>query len=234
MARGRSAISTAAAVALLLASAAFLAEAATDAPAPTTTAAGSRHDYEDALRKSLLYFEAQRSGRLPHGQRVAWRDHSGLTDGLEQGVRLSSPPLPPSRSSPVSLPRRRPRQMNIRREIKLTECWASSSIQVDLVGGYYDAGDHVKFGLPMAFTVTMLSWSLVEYGADVADAGELRHALQSIKWGTDYFIKAHTGPDELWAEVILLLQFHYPHLVMLLTNHTSPSSYVPRLFAPYI
>ncbi|CDP19278.1 unnamed protein product [Coffea canephora] len=26
---------------------------------------------------------------------------------------------------------------------------------VDLVGGYYDAGDHVKLGLPMAFTVTM-------------------------------------------------------------------------------
>ncbi|XP_066371496.1 endoglucanase 16-like [Miscanthus floridulus] len=143
------------AVAALLASALLpLAEAATEAPPPASSA---RHDYEDALRKSLLYFEAQRSGRLPHGQRVAWRDHSGLTDGLEQGV--------------------------------------------DLVGGYYDAGDHVKFGLPMAFTVTMLSWSLLEYGADVADAGELAHALESIKWGTDYFIKAHTRPHELWAEV---------------------------------
>ena len=75
--------------------------------------------------------------------------------------------------------------------------------QVDLVGGYYDAGDHVKFGLPMAFTVTMLSWSLIEYGGDVADAGELGHALEAVKWGTDYFIKAHTRPDELWAEVRL-------------------------------
>jgi hypothetical protein len=73
--------------------------------------------------------------------------------------------------------------------------------QVDLVGGYYDAGDHVKFGLPMAFTVTMLSWSLIEYGDDVAAAGELGHALEAVKWGTDYFIKAHTSPDELWAEV---------------------------------
>ena len=118
---------------------------------------GKAHNYEEALRKSLLYFEAQRSGRLPHGQRVPWRDHSGLTDGLEQGV--------------------------------------------DLVGGYYDAGDHVKFGLPMAFTVTMLSWSMLEYGDDVAAAGELAHALEAIKWGTDYFIKAHTQPDELWAEV---------------------------------
>ena len=69
------------------------------------------------------------------------------------------------------------------------------------MGGYYDAGDHVKFGLPMAFTVTMLSWSLIEYGGDVAAAGELGHALEAVKWGTDYFIKAHTQPDELWAEV---------------------------------
>ncbi|KAL6635097.1 hypothetical protein ACP70R_027768 [Stipagrostis hirtigluma subsp. patula] len=127
------------------------------AAAAALGAEGKAHNYEDALRKSLLYFEAQRSGRLPHSQRVAWRHHSGLTDGLEQGV--------------------------------------------DLVGGYYDAGDHVKFGLPMAFTVTMLSWSMIEYGDDVEAAGELGHALEAIKWGTDYFIKAHTKPDELWAEV---------------------------------
>lgn len=80
-------------------------------------------------------------------------------------------------------------------------------VQVDLVGGYYDAGDHVKFGLPMAFTVTMLSWSVIEYRKQIADAGELEHALESIKWGTDYFIKAHTSPNVLWAEVFNFLLF---------------------------
>lgn len=72
---------------------------------------------------------------------------------------------------------------------------------MDLVGGYYDAGDHVKFGLPMAFTVTMLSWSVIEFRDQIARAGELEHALEAIKWGTDYFIKAHTSPNVLWAEV---------------------------------
>ncbi|XP_073129241.1 endoglucanase 11-like [Henckelia pumila] len=114
-------------------------------------------DYGEALSKSLLYFEAQRSGRLPYNQRVRWRQHSGLTDGLEQGV--------------------------------------------DLVGGYYDAGDNVKFGLPMAFTVTLLSWGVIEFREEIAAAGELRHALEAIKWGTDYFIKAHTHPHVLWAQV---------------------------------
>ena len=36
-------------------------------------------------------------------------------------------------------------------------------VHVDLVGGYYDAGDNVKFGFPMAFTTTMLSWSVIEF-----------------------------------------------------------------------
>lgn len=76
--------------------------------------------------------------------------------------------------------------------------------QVDLVGGYYDAGDNVKFGLPMAFTVTLLSWAVIEYGGDISGAGEYAHTLDAIKWGTDYFIKAHTHPNVLWAQVIII------------------------------
>src|SRR5262245_56763948 len=35
--------------------------------------------------------------------------------------------------------------------------------KVDLAGGFYDAGDHVKFGLPMASAMTLLAWGAVEY-----------------------------------------------------------------------
>ncbi|KNA16888.1 hypothetical protein SOVF_085040 [Spinacia oleracea] len=74
-------------------------------------------------------------------------------------------------------------------------------MQVDLVGGYYDAGDNVKFGLPMAFTVTLLAWSVVEYGNHLKVHNELQNALVAIKWGTDYFIKAHPQPNLLYAGV---------------------------------
>lgn len=47
-------------------------------------------DYKDALDKSLLFFEAQRSGKLPDNQRVRWRGDSGLSDGFAQGVIISS------------------------------------------------------------------------------------------------------------------------------------------------
>ncbi|XP_062173735.1 endoglucanase 13-like [Alnus glutinosa] len=114
-------------------------------------------EYGVALTKSLLYFEAQRSGKLPSNQRVKWRGDSGLHDGSDGGV--------------------------------------------DLVGGYYDAGDNVKFGFPMAFTITMLSWSAIDFQAHLNAKKELSNALHAIKWGTDYLIKAHPKPNILYGEV---------------------------------
>lgn len=75
-------------------------------------------------------------------------------------------------------------------------------MQVNLVGGYYDAGDHVKFGLPMAFSLTMLAWSAVDYSKEIVKLNQMGNTLAAIKWGTDYFIKAHTQPNVLWAQVI--------------------------------
>ncbi|CAK9237545.1 unnamed protein product [Sphagnum troendelagicum] len=124
---------------------------------PTICMAAVQYDYGDALMRSLLYFEGQRSGKLPAQQRVTWRGNSGLTDGNSAGV--------------------------------------------DLTGGYYDAGDNVKFGFPMAFTVTMLAWGVIEYKTQLQSTDQLAYALDAIQWGTDYFIKAHTAPNVLFGEV---------------------------------
>lgn len=70
-----------------------------------------------------------------------------------------------------------------------------------MVGGYYDAGDNVKFGLPMAFSLTMLAWSVVEYKTQLWAKHEIHNALNAIKWGIDYLVKAHPSPDVLYCEV---------------------------------
>ena len=70
---------------------------------------------------------------------------------------------------------------------------------MDLVGGYYDAGDNVKFGFPMAFTTTMLSWSVIEFGGLMM--GELANAKEAIRWGTDYLLKATAHPDTIYVQV---------------------------------
>lgn len=51
----------------------------------------SAFNYGDALDKTLLFFEAQRSGKLPPNQRVKWRGDSGLSDGFLQGVSFLGP-----------------------------------------------------------------------------------------------------------------------------------------------
>lgn len=74
------------------------------------------------------------------------------------------------------------------------------SSQVDLTGGYYDAGDNVKFGLPMAFTTTMLAWSVLEFGRWMPK--ELNHAREAVRWGTDYLLKASASlPSALYVQV---------------------------------
>ncbi|KAM7266637.1 hypothetical protein ACFE04_004534 [Oxalis oulophora] len=75
-------------------------------------------NYGDALTKSLLYFEAQRSGKLPSNQRVPWRSDSGLKDGSDNGSKH-----------------------------------------------------------------------------------ELSNALSAIRWGTDYFVKAHTQPNVFYGQI---------------------------------
>ncbi|XP_045104527.1 endoglucanase E-4-like isoform X2 [Portunus trituberculatus] len=71
----------------------------------------------------------------------------------------------------------------------------------DLTGGYYDAGDHVKFGFPMAVTTTVLAWGLIDFPMGYEQAGQTEYARAAVKWATDYFLKAHTAEYELYGQV---------------------------------
>ncbi|KAK4483913.1 hypothetical protein RD792_011122 [Penstemon davidsonii] len=115
-------------------------------------------NYRDALAKSILFFQGQRSGRLPPfpAQEITWRANSGLSDGQLAGV--------------------------------------------DLTGGYYDAGDNVKFNLPMAYTTTMLSWGAIEYSKKLGP--QLESTRAAIRWATDYLLKcARATPGKIYVGV---------------------------------
>ncbi|KAK1314502.1 Endoglucanase 12 [Acorus calamus] len=74
-----------------------------------------------------------------------------------------------------------------------------------LVGGYYDAGDNIKFNFPMAFSMTLLSWSVIEYPHKYKSSGEYDHVRDLIKWGTDYllltFNSSATTIDNIHSQV---------------------------------
>ncbi|XP_022743148.1 endoglucanase 12 [Durio zibethinus] len=121
-------------------------------------------NYTLALHKALLFFNAQKSGKLPKNNGIYWRGNSGLDDGKEV-----------------------------------------TDLKGGLVGGYYDAGDNIKFHFPMAFSMTMLSWSLIEYSQKYQSIGEYDHIRDLIKWGTDYllltFNSSATKIDKIYCQV---------------------------------
>ncbi len=76
-----------------------------------------------------------------------------------------------------------------------------ADVGLDLTGGWFDAGDHVKFNLPMSYTANMLAWSVYENRDAYVKSGQLKYAMDNIKWACDYFIKCHTGPTEYYFQV---------------------------------
>ena len=114
-------------------------------------------NYGEALQKSILFYEMQRSGDLPENSRCNWRGDSALNDGLDVGL--------------------------------------------DLTGGFYDAGDHVKFNLPMAYTSSMLAWSVYEDYDSYKESNQLDYILDNIKWVNDYLIKCHPEENVFYYQV---------------------------------
>ncbi|OIW01820.1 hypothetical protein TanjilG_28883 [Lupinus angustifolius] len=80
-----------------------------------------------------------------------------------------------------------------------------TDVKGGLVGGYYDAGDNIKFHFPMAYAMTMLSWSVLEYKQKYMAVDEYEHARDLIKWGADYllltFNSSATKINKIYAQV---------------------------------
>lgn len=53
----------------------------------------------------------------------------------------------------------------------------------------------------MAWSTTVLAWGMIEFRKGYKIAGEWKNAVDQLKWATDYLMKAHTSPYELYFQV---------------------------------
>lgn len=60
---------------------------------------------------------------------------------------------------------------------------------VDVSGGYHDAGDHVKFGLPEAYSGTTVSWGYYEFRDAYIECEQQEHVETIIRHFCDYFMR---------------------------------------------
>jgi endoglucanase len=144
----------------------------TTVPLPTATGEvnpsslavkGGGANYAEALQKSFLFYEAQRSGNLDEAtNRIDWRGDSGLRDGLD-GVYFGHN----------------------------TSANLQAGLKLELSGGYHDAGDYGKFGLPLASSLTNLAWGGLQFAKGYVASGQSDKLLAAVKWGTDYLLKCN-------------------------------------------
>lgn len=77
--------------------------------------------------------------------------------------------------------------------------WRGDATMNDIVtGGWYDAGDHVKFNLPMSYSAAMLAWGLYEYGDGIEDSGQREIMEQNVEFVLDYLVKCDLGDKVIY------------------------------------
>ena len=147
--------------------------AAPVAQAQTTTS----FNYAEALQKSIYFYDAEKSGPGITGGHLEWRGDSELAD---QKV-----PLLPKGSG------------NIGTNLSQAFITANRAIldpdgdgYVDVSGGFHDAGDHVRFGLPQAYSASTLAWGLIEFPDAYVQTGQRDHLVEELRWFADCFLRS--------------------------------------------
>jgi endoglucanase len=157
-------------------------------PVPATAATPSLSNtpygnLAEALHKSLYFYDAEKSGpaRSMNRQPLEWRGDSEPVDAVipleanasGEDLALTGTNLPKALISQYR---------------SLLDPDGNGTL--DLSQGFHDAGDHVKFGLPQAYTATTLAWGVYEFKDAYVKTGAYDHIMEELYWFTDYFLKS--------------------------------------------
>jgi hypothetical protein len=148
-----------------------------EAPPPTFTPAAGWENYNhfnfaEALQKSLYFYDAEKCGTAAgydKGGRLEWRGscHEGDEKIPLQYTSLSKAFLEKYRS--IIDP--------------------DGDGTVDVHGGFHDAGDHVRFGLPQSYAAGTLGWGFNEFRESFKAIGEEKHMIDILRYFTDTFLR---------------------------------------------
>ena len=147
-------------------------------PAAAALASVPHYSLPLALQESLYFYDAQKSGpaRTDGDQPLSWRGDSEPSD--------SCVPLQPMAN-------------HVGTNLSAAFIAANKSVLdpgntgcVNLSGGFHDAGDHVKFGLPQSYAASVLGWGMYEFPQAYQATGTWAHGLDEMKWFSDYFLRS--------------------------------------------
>ncbi len=135
------------------------------------------YNYAEALQKSLYFYDANKCGNKVEGGRLAWRGNCHVTDSaiaLDTSMTNMSASFISTYSSILD---------------------PDGNGSLDLTGGFHDAGDHVKFGLPQSYSTSTIEWAFYEFRDAFINIGEEEHMKEILRWGSDYYLKCTYRDD---------------------------------------
>ena len=146
--------------------------------ADTETTAENDYNFAKALQMSLHFYDAEKCGRGITGGRIEWRGDCHLEDEELPLKAYENKESPGTNMSKAFIEKYR------------DVLDPDGNGTLDQGGGYHDAGDHVKFGLPQGYTASTLAWSFYEFRQAFIDKGQEEHMIEILRWFTDYFLKS--------------------------------------------
>lgn len=139
-------------------------------PVGAYIAEDSERNYAKLLQNSLYFYDANKCGIGVSDGCLSWRGDCHTSDAevsLNNGTNMSSSFISSNKAS----------------------LDPDGDGKLDLSGGFHDAGDHVKFGLPQGYTASTLGWSYNEFKSSFDATETTDHMLDILKWFNDYFMR---------------------------------------------
>jgi endoglucanase len=140
----------------------------------TPTCEGTEGGLGEAFQKALWFLNVNKSGPGVINTYVQWRGDAHVMDAHIK--------LDPNAATGVDMS-----QAFITKSRPYLD--KNGTGEVDLSGGFHDAGDFIKFGLTTGFTGSTLAWSMYEYPDAYQKAGLMEEAQNLLRWADDYFIR---------------------------------------------
>lgn len=66
---------------------------------------------------------------------------------------------------------------------------------------HQDDRNYMKFTVPLAHSITLISWGAIEWLEGYEKANQTRYLHDMLRWGTDWLIKAHPSDNVLFVQV---------------------------------
>jgi endoglucanase len=157
---------------VIIASAAVMAVIGISCCSFILNAAGVEKNYAKALQYSMYFYDANMCGAgVDENTRYTWRGDCHVYD-----ARL---PLDANNTNMSS--------SFIRKYQSVLDPDGDGFL--DVSGGYHDAGDHVKFGMPEAYSGSTLGWGYYEFKDQYVATGQDDHAKTILRYFNDYFMR---------------------------------------------